>query len=195
MGTPPLRAGPRRPGGPRPRPRCPPVGARPARTAVADAPAPDGARDDHPGPASSDEPAAGTRASDAEQRAGAGGRERSDEDHGPDDSDESDGPREPDNDGEDGEDDDAYREAELRAVRRARWTAAGAGSLLALAGLAACLLRLGTSAPVPVPAAYGLGGAMSALAAFLGARGRTRRALWLMVGGAMVMAFGDQHPR
>jgi VIT1/CCC1 family predicted Fe2+/Mn2+ transporter len=43
-----------------------------------------------------------------------------------------------------------------------------------------------------VPAAYAFGAAVCALAAFLGSRGRTRRALWLLIAGVMVMALGDQ---
>lgn len=77
-------------------------------------------------------------------------------------------------------------------ARRARWTAAGTGALLTLAGLAASLLRLSGSAPVLVPGAYAVGGAVCALASVLGSRGRTRRALWLLIVGAMVMALGDQ---
>ncbi|MFJ8112200.1 hypothetical protein [Streptomyces sp. NPDC096132] len=77
-------------------------------------------------------------------------------------------------------------------ARRARWTATGTGALLTLAGLAASLMRLGGAAPALVPAAYALGAAVCALAAFLGSRGRTRRALWLLIAGVMVMAFGDQ---
>lgn len=77
-------------------------------------------------------------------------------------------------------------------ARRARWTATVTGTLLTLAGLGAALLRLTGSAPVLVPAAYASGAAICALAAFLGARGRTRRALWLMIAGVMVMALGDQ---
>ncbi|MBV7699186.1 hypothetical protein [Streptomyces sp. TRM70350] len=77
-------------------------------------------------------------------------------------------------------------------ARRARWTAAGTGGLLACAGLAASVLRATDAEPVLVPAAYALGAAVCACAAVLGSRGRTRRALWLLVGGAMVMAFGDQ---
>ncbi|MBL1086641.1 hypothetical protein JK359_32575 [Streptomyces actinomycinicus] len=77
-------------------------------------------------------------------------------------------------------------------ARRARWTAAGSGALLTLAGLAAALLRLTGSAPALVPAAYALGAAVCAPAAVLGATGRTRRALWLLVAGTMVMALGDQ---
>ncbi|MDQ0958994.1 hypothetical protein QFZ66_002872 [Streptomyces sp. B4I13] len=77
-------------------------------------------------------------------------------------------------------------------ARRARWTATVAGALLTLAGLAASLIRLGRSVPALVPSAYALGAAVCALAAFLGSRGRTRRALWLLVAGVMVMAIGDQ---
>ncbi|MFI7412477.1 hypothetical protein ACIBU0_27780 [Streptomyces sp. NPDC049627] len=78
-------------------------------------------------------------------------------------------------------------------ARRARWTAAATGALLALAGLAASTLRAATgSAPVLVPAAYAFGAAVCGLAAFLGSRGRTRRALWLLIAGVMVMALGDQ---
>lgn len=77
-------------------------------------------------------------------------------------------------------------------ARRARWTAAVTGAVLALAGLAASTLRLTGAAPALVPAAYAFGAAVCALAAFLGSRGRTRRALWLLVAGVMVMALGDQ---
>ncbi|GCB45830.1 hypothetical protein [Streptomyces sp. NL15-2K] len=79
-----------------------------------------------------------------------------------------------------------------REARRARWTAAGTGALLALAGLAASMLRFTGSAPTLVPAAYAVGAAVCALASVLGSRGRTRRALWLLIAGAMVMAVGDQ---
>ncbi|MCL8017185.1 hypothetical protein [Streptomyces sp. AS02] len=79
-----------------------------------------------------------------------------------------------------------------QVARRARWTAAGTGVLLALAGLAASTLRATGSAPALVPAAYAFGAAVCALAAFLGSRGRTRRALWLLIAGVMVMATGDQ---
>ncbi|MFJ6986407.1 MULTISPECIES: hypothetical protein [unclassified Streptomyces] len=88
--------------------------------------------------------------------------------------------------GDDDHDDSA------RAARRARWAATGTGALLTLAGFAASLLRLTGPAPVLVPAAYALGAAVCALAAFLGSRGRTRRALWLLIAGVMVMAVGDQ---
>ncbi|MDX2594599.1 MULTISPECIES: hypothetical protein [Streptomyces] len=80
----------------------------------------------------------------------------------------------------------------VRGARRARWTALGTGALLSLAGLAAALLRLTGSEPALVPAAYALGAALCALAAVLGLRGRTRRALWLLVAGTTVMAVGDQ---
>ncbi|MFJ2563054.1 MULTISPECIES: hypothetical protein [unclassified Streptomyces] len=76
-------------------------------------------------------------------------------------------------------------------ARRARWTAAGTGALLTLAGLAASLLRL-SAASALVPAAYAAGAAVCAVAALIGARGRTRRALWLLIAGTMVMALGDQ---
>ena len=81
---------------------------------------------------------------------------------------------------------------EVLDARRARWSASGTGALLALAGLAAAALRLSGSAPALVPAAYALGAAVCALAAVLGSRGRTRRALWLLIAGVMVMALGDQ---
>ncbi|MFI2434889.1 hypothetical protein [Streptomyces sp. NPDC018693] len=88
---------------------------------------------------------------------------------------------------------EAEAETGVEDARRARWTASGTGGLLTLAGLAAALLRLtGGSAPATAPAAYALGAAVCALAAVLGARGRTRRALWLLIGGVMVMAVGDQ---
>ncbi|MET8561402.1 hypothetical protein ABZV75_12700 [Streptomyces flaveolus] len=83
-------------------------------------------------------------------------------------------------------------EEHVEDARRARWTAAGTGALLCLAGLAASLMRLTGSAPAPVPAAYALGAAVCALAALLGSKGRTRRALWLLIAGTMVMALGDQ---
>ncbi|MEU1937448.1 hypothetical protein ACH49O_26830 [Streptomyces coeruleorubidus] len=100
----------------------------------------------------------------------------------PDDTDEPDDADEPD----DGADDAA------EGARRARWTAAGTGTVLAMAGLAAALLRLTRSAPALVPAAYAGGAAVCAGAAVLGSRGRTRRALWLLIVGVMVMALGDQ---
>ncbi|MFE7932572.1 hypothetical protein ACFU6S_28360 [Streptomyces sp. NPDC057456] len=89
-------------------------------------------------------------------------------------------------------DDDADDEHGPEDARRARWTAIGTGALLTLAGLAASLMRLTGSAPALVPAAYAVGAAVCALAALLGSRGRTRRALWLLIAGVMVMAIGDQ---
>jgi uncharacterized membrane protein HdeD (DUF308 family) len=77
-------------------------------------------------------------------------------------------------------------------ARRARWTALVTGAVLALAGLAAAVLRLAGTVPALVPGAYALGAAVCALAAVLGSRGRTRRALWLLIVGVMVMALGDQ---
>jgi len=81
---------------------------------------------------------------------------------------------------------------EAEDARRARWATAGTGALLALAGAAASVLRASGSAPALVPAAYAFGAAVCALAAGLGSRGRTRRALWLLVVGVMVMSLGDQ---
>ncbi|QBJ94270.1 hypothetical protein D0Z67_20635 [Streptomyces seoulensis] len=77
-------------------------------------------------------------------------------------------------------------------ARRARWLATGTGALLTLAGTAAALLRLTGTAPALVPAAYATGAAVCAAAALLGTRGRTRRALWLLIAGTMIMALGDQ---
>lgn len=64
--------------------------------------------------------------------------------------------------------------------------------MLASAGTAAALLRADGPAPVLVPVAYAAGAAGCALAAVPGSRGRTRRALWLLVGALMVMAVGDR---
>lgn len=80
----------------------------------------------------------------------------------------------------------------VSVARRTRWTAAGTGVLLTAAGLAASLLRLTDAAPGRVPAAYAAGAVVCACAAALGQRGRTRRALWLLVAGVMMMALGDQ---
>ncbi|WTO34966.1 hypothetical protein OG399_34065 [Streptomyces achromogenes] len=77
-------------------------------------------------------------------------------------------------------------------ARRARWAAVGTGALLTCAGLGAALLRSAGAVPALVPAAYALGAAVCAVAAVLGARGRTRRALWLLIAGVMIMAIGDQ---
>jgi hypothetical protein len=88
---------------------------------------------------------------------------------------------------------EATDEDPAQEARRARWTATGTGALLALAGVAAAALRLtGSAAPALVPAAYALGAAVCAGAALIGSRGRTRRALWLLIAGVMVMALGDQ---
>ncbi|CCK27281.1 putative membrane protein [Streptomyces davaonensis JCM 4913] len=88
--------------------------------------------------------------------------------------------------------DEADETDEVHDARRARWTAVTVGALLALAGLAASTLRATGSAPALVPAAYAVGALVCGLAAFLGSRGRTRRALWLLIAGVTVMAFGDQ---
>ncbi|MFC8711603.1 hypothetical protein ACFUCQ_17040 [Streptomyces sp. NPDC057197] len=93
--------------------------------------------------------------------------------------------------GDDRDEDDGHPEG-VTVARRARWTAAGAGALLALAGCAAALLRLADASSARVPAAYAAGAAVCACAAVLGQRGRTRRALWLLVAGVMMMALGDQ---
>lgn len=87
--------------------------------------------------------------------------------------------------------DDGFDE-EFDDARRARWTAVGTGALLTLAGLAAALMRLTGRSSALVPAAFAIGAAVCAGAAFLGSRGHTRRALWLLILGVMVMAFGDQ---
>ncbi|MGW4198693.1 hypothetical protein [Streptomyces sp. NPDC005004] len=83
--------------------------------------------------------------------------------------------------------DDEYDDA-----RRARWASVLTGAVLCAAGVGAALFRLSGGEPALVPAAYGLGAAVCALAGFLGSRGRTRRALWLLVAGTMIMALGDQ---
>ncbi|WUR28929.1 hypothetical protein OG983_09210 [Streptomyces jietaisiensis] len=89
------------------------------------------------------------------------------------------------------EDEGAYEDGPSDA-RRARWTATGAGALLTTAGLAAAVLRALDSVPPLVPLAYACGASGCALAAVLGSRGRTRRALWLMIAGTALMAVGDQ---
>ncbi|MGW1037067.1 hypothetical protein ACWD4Z_33305 [Streptomyces antibioticus] len=101
----------------------------------------------------------------------------------------ADSPDSPDSAGDIAGDDEEYGPDD---ARRARWTATGTGALLTLAGLAAALLRLTGPSPALVPVAYALGAGVCALAALLGARGRTRRALWLLIAGVMVMALGDQ---
>jgi len=90
-------------------------------------------------------------------------------------------------DSETHDDEDPAQEA-----RRARWTAVGTGALLTVAGLAASALRSTGSATAFIPVSYASGAALCAVASVLGARGRTRQALWLMVAGVMIMAVGDQ---
>ncbi|WP_344015155.1 hypothetical protein, partial [Streptomyces thermospinosisporus] len=92
----------------------------------------------------------------------------------------------------DGSGDHEDTDADGSGARRARWLASGTGAALALAGLAAALLRLTGGTPPLVPVAYACGAAVCALAGLLGSRGRTRRALWLLIAGLMVMALGDQ---
>jgi hypothetical protein len=89
------------------------------------------------------------------------------------------------------EDEDAHEDGPSDA-RRARWTATGAGALLTAAGLAAAVARALDTVPPLVPLAYACGASGCALAAVLGSRGRTRRALWLMIAGTALMAVGDQ---
>ncbi|NKQ23305.1 hypothetical protein HF200_02220 [Streptomyces galbus] len=89
-------------------------------------------------------------------------------------------------------DGDGDGEYVVEDARRARWTATAAGAVLTPAGLAASLPRLTGSPPALVPAPYAPGAAVCALGALPGARGRTRRALWLLIAGVMVMAVGDQ---
>ncbi|MET8098354.1 hypothetical protein ABZV29_17995 [Streptomyces sp. NPDC005236] len=76
-------------------------------------------------------------------------------------------------------------------ARRARWSAVGTGILLTVAGLAASAMRTGSGTAL-IPLSYASGAVLCAGASALGARGRTRRALWLMIVGVMVMAVGDQ---
>ncbi|MGX5212441.1 hypothetical protein ACWKT3_27770 [Streptomyces violaceus] len=125
---------------------------------------------------------------EADQEAGQDAEPEDEPDEEPDDADDPDDDGDdPDNDDDEPDDDDPAEDA-----RRARWTAAGTGALLTLAGLAAALLRLTRPAPALVPAAYACGAVVCAGAAVLGSRGRTRRALWLLIAGTMVMALGDQ---
>ncbi|MFE2302759.1 hypothetical protein ACFXAW_31745 [Streptomyces sp. NPDC059445] len=90
---------------------------------------------------------------------------------------------------DEGEDEDGDEDPE---ARRARWTAIGTGVLLTVAGLAASAMRAGGSGSALIPLSYASGAVLCAGASALGARGRTRRALWLMIAGVMVMAVGDQ---
>ncbi|MFE1286127.1 hypothetical protein [Streptomyces sp. NPDC058751] len=96
-------------------------------------------------------------------------------------------PAEPDDEARGDEDEDQDPE-----VRRARWTAVATGALLTVAGLAASVMRTGGSGTALIPLSYASGAVLCAGASALGARGRTRRALWLMIAGVMVMAVGDQ---
>ncbi|MFJ7968183.1 hypothetical protein [Streptomyces sp. NPDC096324] len=89
----------------------------------------------------------------------------------------------------DPEDEDEDEDPE---ARRARWTAIGTGVLLTVAGLAASVMRTGGSGSALIPLSYASGAVLCAGASALGAKGRTRRALWLMIAGVMVMAVGDQ---
>ncbi|MET8857801.1 hypothetical protein [Streptomyces sp. NPDC004579] len=95
-------------------------------------------------------------------------------------------------DPEDEDQDEDQDEDEDPEVRRARWTAIGTGVLLTVAGLAASVMRTGGSGSALIPLSYASGAVLCAGASALGARGRTRRALWLMIAGVMVMAVGDQ---
>ncbi|WP_209441256.1 hypothetical protein [Streptomyces aureus] len=101
----------------------------------------------------------------------------------------------PDGDDPDGgdphDDDSEYDEYDPQA-RRARWTAVATGVLLTVAGLAASVMRTSVSGTALIPLSYAAGALLCAGASALGAKGRTRRALWLMIVGVMVMAVGDQ---
>ncbi|MEU4084883.1 DUF308 domain-containing protein [Streptomyces aureus] len=112
--------------------------------------------------------------------------------HGPDGDDPDGGdPDDDDSDGDDSDDDSEYDEYDPQA-RRARWTAVATGVLLAVAGLAASVMRTSVSGTALIPLSYAAGAVLCAGASALGAKGRTRRALWLMIVGVMVMAVGDQ---
>ncbi|MEU6275596.1 hypothetical protein ABZ871_24750 [Streptomyces populi] len=111
---------------------------------------------------------------------GQGGESQDDEDRDDEDRDDEDEDR-------DDEDEDQDPEA-----RRARWTAVATGVLLTVAGLAASAMRTAGSGTALIPLSYASGAVLCAGASALGARGRTRRALWLMIAGVMVMAVGDQ---
>ncbi|MET8137860.1 hypothetical protein ABZV24_39200 [Streptomyces sp. NPDC005251] len=87
---------------------------------------------------------------------------------------------------------DPDHEDQDQEMRRARWTAVGTGALLTVAGLAASAMRSTTSTRALIPLSYASGAVLCAGASVLGSKGRTRRALWLMIVGVMVMAVGDQ---
>ncbi|MGW1065547.1 hypothetical protein ACWD4F_13670 [Streptomyces aureus] len=93
--------------------------------------------------------------------------------------------------GDPDDDDSEYDEYDPQA-RRARWTAVATGVLLTVAGLAASVMRTSVSGTALIPLSYAAGALLCAGASALGAKGRTRRALWLMIVGVMVMAVGDQ---
>ncbi|MEU0435368.1 hypothetical protein ABZ153_27695 [Streptomyces sp. NPDC006290] len=95
-------------------------------------------------------------------------------------------------DGEVQDQEDPDHEDQDQEMRRARWTAVGTGALLTVAGLAASAMRSTTSTRALIPLSYASGAVLCAGASVLGAKGRTRRALWLMIVGVMVMAVGDQ---
>jgi len=125
-----------------------------------------------------------------------GGRDREDRDAGGPDRDEDHDPAGPDaedlGEDEDGDLDGAEDLDEDPEARRARWTAVATGVLLTVAGLAASVMRTAGSGTALIPLSYASGAVLCAGASALGARGRTRRALWLMIVGVMVMAVGDQ---
>ncbi|MGW1533165.1 hypothetical protein [Streptomyces aureus] len=95
-------------------------------------------------------------------------------------------------DGGDPDDDDSEYDEYDPQARRARWTAVATGVLLTVAGLAASVMRTSVSGTALIPLSYAAGALLCAGASALGAKGRTRRALWLMIVGVMVMAVGDQ---
>ncbi|MCT9007217.1 hypothetical protein N4G66_20455 [Streptomyces rhizosphaerihabitans] len=101
-------------------------------------------------------------------------------------------PAEVQNPAEDQHAEDPDGEVQDPDVCRARWTAVGTGVLLTVAGLAASAMRSSGSTTALIPLSYASGAVLCAGASALGAKGRTRRALWLMIVGVMVMAVGDQ---
>ncbi|MEW2132131.1 hypothetical protein [Streptomyces sp. NPDC005435] len=139
----------------------------------------------------SDEETARAGAAGAEGEAG-GGAEDADGSGDAGDADGADDGDPDDDEGDDDDPDDDDDDDEYDDARRARWASVLTGALLCAAGAGAALFRLTAAEPALVPAAYALGAAVCALAGFLGSRGRTRRALWLLVAGTMIMALGDQ---
>ncbi|MGX1546562.1 hypothetical protein [Streptomyces adustus] len=138
---------------------------------------PDGPRDSE----DSEDPEGPEDRADAADPEGAADSESPEGSDGPEESDDLDDPDDPDD-----------LEDHAEDARRARWTASVTGVLLTLMGIAAALLRCVGPAPALAPAAYALGAVVCAPAAVLGHRGHTRRALWLLIAGVMVMAVGDQ---